>query len=100
MEKQPVPYQRILFVCTNERPPGERPCCAAKNSAAIRATLKEMVEERGLRGRVRVSQSGCLDRCGTGPNIMVFPDNVWYSSVTLDDVDSILNDLVASLEAE
>ena len=95
-----MPYARIIFVCTNEREPGERPCCAHGGGAALRDRLKEMVKERRLRGRIRVSQSGCLDRCEEGPNIMVFPSNVWYSHVCEVDLERILDDIVAELEQE
>lgn len=98
MQKRPLPYAKILFVCTNERSPGERVCCANGGGGAVRAKLKDAVKARKLRGRVRVSQSGCQDRCEEGPNVMVFPDNLWYSHVTEDDVETILDDVAASLE--
>ena len=59
-----------------------------------------MVVERGLRPHIRVSRAGCLDRCGFGPNIMVFPDNTWYSRVTEADLDTILADLAGDIPEE
>ncbi|HOD50672.1 MAG TPA: (2Fe-2S) ferredoxin domain-containing protein [Candidatus Hydrogenedentes bacterium] len=100
MEKQSLPYNKIIFVCVNERGPGERACCANSGGAALHARLKEMVKERGLRGRIRVSKSGCMNRCEAGPNIMVFPDNVWYSHAGEGDVEAIFECLVESLRAE
>lgn len=100
MEQQPLPYKKIVFVCVNQREPGERVCCANGGGVSLHAKLKEMVKERGLRGRIRVSKSGCLDRCEDGPNIMVFPDNVWYSQVTEADIETIFEGLVASLRAQ
>jgi (2Fe-2S) ferredoxin len=85
------PYERHVFVCTNERPPGHpRGCCAAKGSAEIRERLKALVKERGLGGRVRVNAAGCLDFCETGVSIVVYPENVWYGHVTLADVAEIV----------
>ena len=100
VERRAQPHRRIVFVCTNQREPGDRVCCADRGGAALREHLKDLVKRRGLRGRIRISQSGCLDRCEDGPNIMVFPDNVWYSSVQLEDLPAILDDLIASLRAE
>jgi (2Fe-2S) ferredoxin len=60
--------------------------------------LKEAVKARRLRGRVRVSSSGCQDRCENGPNVMVFPDNCWYSHVREEDIETIIDDVVGSLE--
>ena len=89
------PYERHIFVCINERPP-ENPlgCCAAKDSAEIRARLKQAVFEAGLRGKVRVNTAGCLDQCEHGVTIVVYPEAVWYGHVTLDDVDEIVREHV------
>jgi (2Fe-2S) ferredoxin len=98
MEKQPVPHKKIVFVCTNRRPEGERISCAVGGGDTLRDKLKAMVKERHLQSKIRVSASGCLDRCEFGPNIMVFPDNVWYSHVQESDLPAIIDDLVATLD--
>lgn len=100
MKRSPLPYNRIVFVCTNQRAPGERVCCADGGGKCLRDTLKQMVKDKGLRGRIRVSASGCMDRCEDGPNIMIFPDNIWYSGVQEADLPALLDSLIDSLEAE
>lgn len=97
METGPLPYKKIIFVCTNRRESGPRTCCAHHDGEAIREALKDMVKKRRLRSKIRVSQSGCMDQCEHGPNIMVFPDNMWYSGVTIADLDAILDAIAASL---
>ena len=89
MEKQDLPFQKILFVCVNNRENGEL-ACSARGSKAIQEHLKQIAKDRGLKGKVRVSQSGCMDLCAKGPNVMVFPDNVWYSGVTESDIPKIV----------
>lgn len=98
MDTQPLPYRKIIFVCTNQREAGERVCCMAGGGGELRDKLKAMVKARQMRSRVRVSQSGCLDKCEDGPNIMVFPDNVWFSHVTEADLESIVAAVARSLE--
>lgn len=93
MERQSVPYQKILFVCVNRREPNET-CCAARGSAAIAQALKARVKALGLSRDVRVSKSGCQDVCAKGPNVMVFPDNVWWQGVTEADVERIVQDAI------
>ena len=100
MEKHTFPYSKIVFVCTNQRAPGERKCCANGGGAALRAKLKALVKARGLASQVRVSQSGCLNRCESGPNIMVFPDNAWYSGVGETDLDLLIDALAAGLDTQ
>jgi (2Fe-2S) ferredoxin len=97
MERNATPYQKIVFVCLNERETGV--CCARGNSETIHAQLKAAVKDRGLSSLVRISRSGCLNRCGQGPNIMVFPDNIWYSGVTEADVPEILDDIMKGVVA-
>jgi len=98
MECNQVPYKKIVFVCLNEREAGV--CCARGGSEAIHAKLKDAVKERGLNASIRVSRSGCLNRCGQGPNIMVFPDGTWYSGVAASDVPEILDEIVKGVKAD
>jgi (2Fe-2S) ferredoxin len=87
------PFQRHLFVCTNVRPPGHpKGCCAEKGSEAVREAFKDQVAKRGLKGSVRANAAGCLDACEHGVSVVVYPENVWYGRVTLQDVDEIVEE--------
>lgn len=90
MEERKLPFRKIIFVCVNAREGGES-SCGPRGSEAIREKLKACAKERGLKGKVRVSQSGCMDLCALGPNVMVFPDNVWYQGVTEADIPKIVD---------
>lgn len=96
MERNRVPYQKILFVCINERAAGEV-CCAHRDSRSLAEALKARVKTLGLSRHVRVSKSGCQDLCAKGPNVMVFPDYVWYHAVTDADVERIIQDVAHGL---
>jgi (2Fe-2S) ferredoxin len=89
----PPPYFRAhVFVCCNRRPDGHRRgSCAARGSEDLRDYMKARVKELGLE-RVRVNQAGCLDRCEFGPTLVIYPEGVWYSPKTRDDVDEILRE--------
>ncbi len=100
MHANELPHDKIIFVCTNRREPGERICCAVGGGCELRDALKGMVKARGLKGRVRVSASGCMDKCEEGPNVMIFPDNVWLSGVRASDLQPILDAVVRSLETD
>ena len=83
-------YDRHIFCCTNERPPGhERGCCKDKDALRLRNYMKAQVKTLGVEG-VRINASGCLDRCELGPTMVIYPEGVWYSCRTLEDVDEIL----------
>jgi (2Fe-2S) ferredoxin len=84
------PFERHVFVCVNQRPAGHpKGCCATKAAGEIRDRLKMMANNAGLMGKVRVNAAGCLDACGLGVTVVVYPEGVWYGRVTFDDVDEI-----------
>ncbi|MCH8147535.1 MAG: (2Fe-2S) ferredoxin domain-containing protein [Planctomycetes bacterium] len=86
-----APYDRHVFVCTNQREASHpRGCCANKDGASIREAVKAAVEQAGLSGTVRVNKSGCLDQCEHGVTMVVYPEGVWYGFVTLSDVEEIV----------
>jgi (2Fe-2S) ferredoxin len=58
--------------------------------AELQKLVKKKLAEQGLKGRVRANQSGCLDQCEHGPNIVIYPEAVWYGHVTAADVDEIV----------
>ena len=97
MRQDRVPYKKILFVCVNRRATGES-CCAERASEPIAESLKARVKALGLGREVRVSKSGCQDVCAKGPNVMVFPDYVWYHGVTEADVGRIIEDVTRGIE--
>ena len=88
MKEQKVPYQKQILVCTNDRK-GERPSCGDHQGEAVFQELRRIAKERGLHPRIRVAQAKCLGQCAQGVTIMVYPDEVWYSSVQLSDVEKI-----------
>jgi (2Fe-2S) ferredoxin len=80
-----------VFVCMNERPPGHpRGCCKEKNAEALLQALKTEVSKAGIPSEVRAQKAGCLDTCEFGPSVVVYPDNVWYGHVRLEDVPEIV----------
>jgi len=83
-------YNRHVFVCTNERPPAHpRGCCAAKGSVELRDYMKKRAKELDLKN-VRINNAGCMERCELGPSLVIYPEGVWYSPKTRDDIDEIL----------
>jgi (2Fe-2S) ferredoxin len=84
-------FEKHIFICGNQRPPGNpRGCCDPTGQAKLQKLFKQKLAERGLKGKVRANQSGCLDQCEHGPNLVVYPDAVWYGYVTEADVDEII----------
>lgn len=85
--------ERHIFVCTSSRPNGQQKgFCHTKDGVSVLGKFIEELEERGLSGEVMVSNTGCFGLCEQGPVVVVYPDNVWYGSVTPDDVEAIMEE--------
>lgn len=85
-------YRHHVFVCTHHKSDG-RKSCQDGNPKDICDYLKERLKSQNLYGdgKVRVSSSGCLGRCEVGPNIVIYPDNVWVHYETREDVDRMID---------
>lgn len=55
--------------------------CRRQGSKAVFKELKRALKERGLRDCVLVTKVKCLDQCGRGPVVAVYPEGVWYGGV-------------------
>ena len=88
MKEEKTPYQKQIFVCVNDKK-GEKPSCGDHQGEAIFTELRRLAKERGLHPQIRVAQAKCLGQCNIGTNIMIYPDNLWYSGVHLEDVPAL-----------
>ena len=91
MESKRSPYIKHIYVCTHERETGKS-CCARRDGEKILEKLKGYVVENSLKGRARVNRSGCMDFCEQGVNVMVYPDHRWYSGVTVESADRVIEE--------
>lgn len=90
MKSAKTPYAKQIFVCTNNRN-GEKPSCGDHQGEAVFTELRRIAKERGLHPKFRVAQAKCLGQCSIGVNIMIYPDDVWYSGARLEDVPAIID---------
>ena len=94
MNKKPVPYKKTVFVCTHSRAYGRTSCGnPGRGGLELCEALKHAVKEKGLKGKIRVARSGCLDLCEQGPNAFIYPGGEWLSGVSAADVPGILKKL-------
>lgn len=94
MDQNTSPYVAHVFVCTNDRG-GVRKSCADNNSPLVKSELKAAINANGWKGKIRISTSGCMGLCAKGSNVMIYPQKIWFSDVSPEDVGGI----VAALES-
>lgn len=61
-----------------------------EGSEAVLSTLRKEIAELGLKNQIRINKTGCLDQCGNGPMIVVYPEGVWYAHVQPEDCHEIV----------
>ena len=84
-------FDRHVFVCCNERAADHpRGSCRKKGGEEVRGAFKKQLKERGLKGSVRANEAGCLDQCEHGVTVVVYPEQVWYGFVRVEDVAEIV----------
>ena len=97
MIKRGQPYVRQLYVCINNRH-GESPSCGYSGGEEMVEELKKVCKELNLKGKIRAAKSGCLDLCAFGPNIMIWPEGIWFMKVAKENIPEIV-DTYLKLEA-
>ncbi|GAB4295237.1 MAG: NAD(P)H-dependent oxidoreductase subunit E [Ignavibacteriaceae bacterium] len=86
-------FEKHIFVCENKRPDGHpKGCCADKGSIEIRSLFKKRLKELGLNPYMRANSADCLDACEFGVTVLVYPEQIWYGSVKIEDVEEIIQE--------
>ena len=68
-------YKYHVFVCTSGK------TCPLDGSITVHGIMKKSAAAAGLKGSVRINHSGCMNQCGHGPMVVVYPEDVWYVHV-------------------
>ena len=64
--------------------------CLSSNSRQIMANFNKLIEEKNLKGKVEVSQTGCHGLCAQGPVVLIYPEGIFYAHVKPEDCTKII----------
>ena len=56
--------------------------------------FKTALLQRNLGPTVRANKAGCLDQCEQGPTVVIYPQQIWYGGVRLQDVERIIDETI------
>src|SRR5512141_925536 len=85
------PFRYHVYVCQQEKP-GGAPSCTLRGAAQVLEALRKEIAAQNLLGEVQVTTCGSLGLCERGPNLVVYPDGVWYSGVQVADVAELVRE--------
>jgi (2Fe-2S) ferredoxin len=86
-------FEKHIFICANQKAEGKA-CCGEKNGLELIEKFREVLNEKGLKGKVRAQKSGCLDACNFGPALVIYPEGTYYGHIKLEEVERIVNEHV------
>ena len=88
-----------VFVCNSFRVGGDpQGACNKKGAAGWLQYLEEEIIDRGI--DAMVSSTGCLKICEKGPVMVIYPGGWWYTELTEQKLDEILDALEEGQPAE
>jgi len=86
------PFRYHVYACQQEKPGTTLPCCSGRGSAQVLDALRKELAAQGLMNEVQITTSGSLGMCERGPNMVVYPEGVWYSGVQVSDVPELVRE--------
>jgi len=85
------PYRLHVFFCRQQKP-GGLTCCGARGAAESLLALQAAIAAEGLGEEVQVTTCDSIGLCGRGPNMIVYPEGLWYHGVTPEAAREIVRE--------
>lgn len=85
------PKQPCLAICAGTG-------CLALGARNIITAFREELQKQGLENKVEIRETGCPGFCEKGPIVVLYPDEITYLKVGLEDVPEIISKTVIDKE--
>ncbi len=66
--------------------------CVASGTANVKEAIQQELKKRGLDEEIRLVLTGCNGYCAEGPVMAVYPDEVFYQKITVEDVPLLVEE--------
>ncbi len=93
----PSRFEHLVMVCQHKREADSpKGCCHSKDAPALLDRLRSEAHDAGLKGKVRITGSGCLGMCKKGASVVVFSagkpsSECWYGAVKSEDAEELVD---------
>ncbi len=66
--------------------------CSSSKSALIKKRFEDKIKEENLENEIQVVSTGCFGLCEEGPVVIIYPEGTFYSRMTIERVDEIVDE--------
>ncbi|HYQ48233.1 MAG TPA: NuoF family protein, partial [Thermodesulfovibrionales bacterium] len=66
--------------------------CVASGTTKVKAALEEELAKKGLSEEIRIVLTGCNGYCAEGPVMAVYPEEVFYQKLTVEEVPKLVEE--------
>jgi NADH:ubiquinone oxidoreductase subunit F (NADH-binding)/(2Fe-2S) ferredoxin len=66
--------------------------CVASGTPKVKEALLEELKKKGLDEEIKLVLTGCNGYCAEGPVMAVYPDEVFYQKVTVEDIPALVEE--------
>ncbi|HNZ06162.1 MAG TPA: NADH-ubiquinone oxidoreductase-F iron-sulfur binding region domain-containing protein [Candidatus Cloacimonadota bacterium] len=66
--------------------------CVSAGALKIKERFHTVLTEKGLQTEVNIIETGCMGPCDYGPVMVIYPEGIFYKTVTPEDVDEIVEE--------
>ena len=87
-------YKKHIFICINKRDDSLQKKSCGNLGLERRNKFVEELKKENLRHEVRANKSGCLASCASGPTVVIYPEQIWYKNVRVEDVSEIIQETI------
>ncbi|MGF1536131.1 MAG: ferredoxin [Elainellaceae cyanobacterium] len=92
-ETEKVKPQAKILICQKGS------CWKKRGGQAVCERLEQRLSDRGLTDVVTIKKTGCMDRCKSGPNLVVMPGKARYGRVGKADIEKIIDQHILKPQA-
>jgi len=66
--------------------------CVSAGAMKIKERFHQVLAEKGLTNEINIIETGCMGPCDYGPVMVIYPEGIFYKTVTPEDVEEVVNE--------